>query len=217
MPDVGTGSIFISLSRGRAATRAVLCAVPTLLLGAATFVVYGRLEFFPTAISNRIVDYAVMVAALPLPVLGIVCAIRAARHFLAVVWLSPLGIQADDESLKLHLGPFGNVSYPARELDIRYPFELSGDFDDGGFEQFLPEEEQMARLLPRMTHPRARLPINRIILRFALGDEAQIAALMRPAIERWRRRHSEGESLPSPPTPLLGRKRGDGDLADSRV
>jgi hypothetical protein len=209
--------MFLPLSRGRAATRAVLCAVPTLLLGAATFVVYGRLQFFHTAISNRIVDYAVGVAALPLPVLGIVCVLRAARHFLGVVWLSPLGIQADDESLKLHLGPFGNVSYPARELDIRYPFELSGDFDDGGFEQFLPEEEQMARLLPRMTHPRAKLPINRTILRFALGEEAQIAALMRPAIEQWQKRYSTGESLPSPPSALSERERGDGDLADSRV
>ncbi len=178
--------MFLPLSRGRAATRAVLLAVPALLSGAATFVVYSRLQFAPTAVSNRIVDYAVAVAALPLPMLAVLSAIRAVRHFLAVVWFSPLGIEANDDSLKLRLGPFGAVSYPAAELNIRYPFELSGDLEDGGFEQFLPKEEQMARLLPRITHPQARLPINRTILRFVTGDEAQVAAVIRPAIERWR-------------------------------
>ena len=187
MTSDGTLPVFLPLSRGRAATRAILWSVPTLLLGAATFVVYGRLEFAPTAISNRIVDYAVALAALPLPVLAVGCAVRAVRHFLAVVWLSPLGIRADEHTLEMRLGPFGTATYPVGELDIRYPFELSGDFEDGGFEQFLPEEEQMARLLPRISHLRAKLPINRTMLRFVSGDEARIAAALRDAIERWRR------------------------------
>lgn len=178
--------VFISFARGRAATRAVLWLVPTLLLAAVTFVVYSPLHFLPTATANHIVDWAIAVAAVPLPMLAAVCGIRAVRHLLAVFWLAALGVLADENSLCLRLGPFGTVNYPAHELDIRYPFELSGDFEDGGFEQYLPEEEQLARLMPRITHARAKLPINRTILRFVTGDEAQVAAMMRPAIERWR-------------------------------
>ncbi len=187
MPPEVMGPIFLPLSRGRAATRAVLWAVPTLLLGAATIVVYRPLQFAPTATSNHIVDYAIAIAALPLPALGVVCAIRAVRHFLAVVWFSRLGVYATEQSLRLQFGPFGTVVYPAKELDIRYPFELSGDFENGGFEQYLPEEEQIDRFLPRIIHPRAKLPINRTILQFVSADEALIASMMRPAIGQWRR------------------------------
>jgi hypothetical protein len=177
-----------SLARGRAATRAILWAVPTLLLGATTIVIYGPLQFIPTSVSNRIVDYAVAIAALPLAAMGVVCGVRAAQHLLAVVWPSPLGLVANDDTLKLQLGPFGNVEYPVRELDIRYPFELSGDFDDGGFEQYLPEDEQMARLLPR-TSPKARRrsPHN---TGFG-GRRAQVAAMIRPD-RSLRKRHSKG-------------------------
>lgn len=147
------------------------------------------MQFGPTATSNRIVDYAIAIAALPLPAVGVVCAIRAVRHFLAVVWCSRLGVYASEISLRLHFGPFGTVEYPAKELDIRYPFELSGDFEDGGFEQYLPEGEQIARLLPRITHPRVKVPINRTVLQFVSGDEASIASMMRPVIEQWRRRN----------------------------
>ena len=177
--------IFVPLARGRAATRAILWSVPALLLGAAVFVVYSRLHFVPTAVSNRIVDYAVAVAALPLPILALICAIRTVRYVLAVVWPSPVGVYADAQALELRLGPFGTAAYPAGELAIRYPFELSGD-DDGGFEAFLPEEEQMARLLPRITHPRAKRSIHRTILHFMAGGESEIAQALRPAIELWR-------------------------------
>ena len=178
--------IFVPLARGRAATRAVLWAVPTLLLGAAAFTVYSRLNFVPTAVSNRIVDYAVAIAALPLPILSLICAVRAIRQILAVFWFAPLGAYASAQALELRLGPFGSATYPAQELSIRYPFELSGDEEDGGFEAFLPEEEQKARLLPRIVHPNAKPPVHRTLLRFLSGDEAQIAKALRPAIELWR-------------------------------
>lgn len=198
MTDTRENSLFIPLSRARAATRAILWAVPALLLGTATIVIYSRLEFIPTAVSNRLVDYAVAVASLPLTLVAVFCALRMLTQLLAVAWPPPLGIEAGEHSLALLLGPFGIKVFPADELDIRYPFELSGDSDDGGFEQFLPEEEQMARLLPRITHPRAKLPINRTILRFVAGDEAQVARLLQPMVARWRERRSDRESSPSP-------------------
>jgi hypothetical protein len=190
--------VFVPLSRGRAATQAVLWTVPSLLLGAATIIVYQPLQFAPTVVSSHIVDYAIAVAALPLPALSVLSAIRAVQHLLAVIWFSKLGVYASEGLLALRFGPFGTVEYPAKELDIRYPFELSGDFEDGGFEQYLPEEEQIGRLLPRITHPQAKLPINRTILRYVAGDETDIAAKLRPMIECWRTEKLEGASFPSP-------------------
>ena len=191
-------AIFLPLSRGRAATRAILWAVPTLLLGAAAFVVYSRLHFVPTAVSNRIVDYAVAVAALPLPVVCVICAIRTVRYLLVVVWPSSLGVYARTPALELRLGPFGTIVYPGRELIIRYPFELSGDEENGGFEAFLPEEEQLARLLPRITHPQAKKPIHRTILHFIAGGESDIARALRPAIELWRIRSQQRNQADDP-------------------
>ena len=78
--------------------------------------------------------------------------------------------------------------YDAVRLDVRYPFELSADTVNGSFEAFLPQEEQIARFLPRLLHPDAREPLNQVILRFAGGREEEIAAAMRPAVEQWRAR-----------------------------
>lgn len=180
------GHIFLPFSRGRAATRAILWLVPTLLLAALAFVVYSQLDFSPNAVSSRIVDFSIAFGGLPLPLLTIFCGVRAFQHILAIVWVAPLGVFAGSDVLELRFGPFGSAAYPARELDIRYPFELSGDFDDGGFEHYLPEEEQLARLLPRILHHRAAKPINRTMLQFLSGDEQATAHALRPAIELWR-------------------------------
>jgi hypothetical protein len=39
-----------------------------------------------------------------------------------------------------------------------------------------------------LTHPDAPAPVRRTLLRFVVGDEASIAAALRPVIERWRSR-----------------------------
>ena len=179
--------VFIPLARGRAATRAILWAVPALLLGAMLAVIYNRLQFRPTAVSSGIVDYAVAIAALPLVGFAVFCVGRMMQYFLAVVWPGPLGLHADGEYLQLFLGPFGNHCYRADELEIRYPFEMESDDEGGRFEQFLPEGEQLARILPRISHRTAKVPINRIILGFIGGDEPGIASRLRRVIEHWRR------------------------------
>jgi len=178
--------VFIPLARGRAATRAILWAVPALLLGAVVGITYSRLHFRPTAIASGIVDYAVAIAALPLVGFALFCAVRTLQYILAAVWPGPLGLHADGEYLQLFLGPFGNQCYRAVELDIRYPFEMEEDDEGGGFEQFLPEDEQLARMIPRITHQSAKVPISRTILRFMGGDEPRIASQLRRVIEHWR-------------------------------
>jgi hypothetical protein len=211
------GFIFVPLARGRAATRAILWSVPAFLLGAACFVIYGRLSFSRTAVSNGIVDYAVAVACLPLVIITIVCVIRAIRQLVAALWPAPLGVFASTDLLQLRFGTFRNSEYAVRELDIRYPFEFIDDSEDGGFEQYLPEGEQVARMLPRIKSSNSKELINRTILRYLAGDEAEIAAKLRPAIELWRR----GAAFPVPTFTLdSSAPEGDdcrGDSLDSPV
>ena len=182
------------VSRFRAATRGLFHAVPALLLTAASAAVYGRLHFAPTGVSNRLVDWSIAVVASPCPAAALVFGFHSVRWLLLFLWPSCVEIRADESTLTLRLGPFGTRAFDVARLDAKYPFEQTGDFEDGGFEGYLPEEEQLARFLPRITHPRATEPINRTILRFIAGSESEIAAAIRPVIERWRLRRLDGES-----------------------
>lgn len=86
----------------------------------------------------------------------------------------------------MRFGPFGTTSYDAARLDVRYLFELSADSTDEGFEAFLPEEEQIARLLPRICHANTDQRLNEQILRFTASAEAEIATRLGPLIRVWR-------------------------------
>ena len=178
--------VFWPASRSRAATRALLWAACAFLLGFAALVVYRQLYFGPSVAGSILVTYSIAIAALPLPILAVVTAVAAFRWFAFALWPGRVGIFADERELSLRFGPFGSRSFDSARLDVRYPFELSGDFEDGGFEAFLPEEHQLASFLPRMTHPNAREGICPLILRFATGTEAEIAAALRPATQHWR-------------------------------
>jgi len=168
-------------------TSALVWAVPTALMGGASLLIYRALSFTPTGVSNRITDYVIAVAASPLAVGTLVCAFKGLRCLLFAIWPGRMGVWGERDALVLRLGPFGRVRYAAAKLDIRYPFELADDADeDGGYEAFLPEEEQKKRLLPRMTHRGVREPINETILRYAAGSEEEIIHGLRPAIEHWR-------------------------------
>ncbi len=178
--------IRVPLARLRALTRAVFWSVVSCAAGLAVTMIFGRLQFHPTGISNRLVDYSIAVTLLPLAPLAIFSAIRALRWLALCVWPGALGVYASEEALILRLGSFGTRRYDAARLDVRYPFELSGDIDDGAFEAFLPQEEQLASLLPRITHPDARQPLNLVMLRYAGGSESELAHRLRPMLDKWR-------------------------------
>lgn len=180
-------NVFYPASRSRAATRALLWSAGACLCGVVAFQIYTRLHFGATLAGSRLVSISIAVIALPLPILSIALGIRAVRWILLAAWPKRVGFRATTVDLTLELGPFGRARYDTARLDVRYPFELSGDETDSGFEAFLPEEEQLARFIPRMAHPAAREPIHRTILRFAQGDEAEIAAVLRPAFDAWRK------------------------------
>ena len=197
MGGVATEVVVLPVARGRAASRALVCSVPAFLLGITTILIYGRLNFVPSGVSNRLVDYSIAAISLPIPLIAVWTALKALRWLLLAAWPARLGVVADADNLTLRLGPFGTRTYDTARLDVRYPFELSQDADGGGFEAFLPEDEQRAKLLPRILHPAAREPLHRVILRFVKESEPDAARTLRPIIDRWRSGHSvdDGEPL----------------------
>ncbi|MBI1826257.1 MAG: hypothetical protein HY287_00220 [Planctomycetes bacterium] len=183
-------AISIPVSRTRAFTRAVVWSVPMVLCGLITYLVYSHLHFVPSAISNRLQDYSIAFICLPLPILGAMSAVRMVRWSLLSVWPGTVAIHATESAMTFSLGPCGIKVYDAARMTIRYPFELSEDGEeDGGFEGYLPEEEQLRVLLPRITHPDSVKPLNELLLRFAAVEEADAAALLRFVLEQWRAVH----------------------------
>ncbi len=188
----------LPVSRTRALTRALVWVAPAAVLTVATLSIYRWLNFVPSGVSNRIVEYSIAAIALPLPAAALWTALNALRWLLFALWPAKLGVFASKTDLTLRLGPFGVRSFDAARLDIRYLFELAGDEDDAGFEGFLPEEQQRETLLPRMVHPNSKQPLHRVILRFSSASELDAARILRPALDHWR-------AAAISPAPALGR------------
>ena len=178
--------IFLAVSRGRALGRGVLLGAPAVMLGTISVAIYVGLSSGPAAAQRGLVDVSLRILALPLPVVALFCGARSLRWLLLAAWPARIGVQTAIDALTLRLGPFGVRRYRADELRIEYPFESSDDDEERSFEAFLPEEEQLARFVPRMLHPRSREPLDRVILKFVAGEEEQIAVTLGPAITRWR-------------------------------
>lgn len=180
--------MFVPASRANALSRALVWSVPTSVLGGSAFLIFRSLNFSATGVNNRLVDYMMAVGALPLAIGGLVAAFMGVRWLLLAFWPGRVGVFACGDKLALRLGPFGAQGYDAARIETRYPFEISsGDEDEGAYEAFLPEDEQRATLLPRMRHPLARTSIDRKILRFVAEGEKQLAEMLRPVIDSWRR------------------------------
>lgn len=174
--------LFLPLARGRMLLRGLVWGAGGFLLGVLAREIFSKLDFTRTGVHSRLVEASLAVVALPIAVGAAGCVWHGFRHLLVALWVGESGIILRANSLALRLGPFGSRDYPAGELAIKYPFELSGD--EESFEAFLPEQLQRATMLPRITHPSEKVPISRQILRFAQGTEPQIAQRIRPWVER---------------------------------
>lgn len=151
-----------------------------------TLSVFPDLNLWSGGATNRVVDWAIALIALPVPLISLIALWRAIRWLSLSIWPGPVGIAATLEGIQTHLGLIESRTYDAKRLVIRYPFELAEELDEGSFEAYLPEEKQMEMLMPRMTHPQARRPLQEILMQFGSYDEADLARRLRPLIERWR-------------------------------
>ena len=176
----------VAASRGRALARGTLWAALTLVLGAITFLVLRRIDFQPSAVTGRLVNFSIAAAGL-IPAFATLLGLAKALQWLSfALWPAPVGVVARRDAMTLRLAWFGGGRYPAAEMDIRYPFELSPEETEDEFDAFLPEDQQRQRLLPRIVHPSQAVPLNRLLLRFVALPEGDLAARLRPVIDLWR-------------------------------
>lgn len=178
--------IELPVARSKALCRGVLWCVPTALLGAAAMLIFRGISFESSGLTNRLVDVAVAAIGLPLALAAGMSFVFAGRWLLLGVWPGRLAICAEAGTLVFRLGPLGVKRYDASRLRLRYPFELAEDSEEGGFEAFLPEEKQLASLLPRMTHPTTTDALNELVLKLTSKTEAEVAAILKGALQTWR-------------------------------
>lgn len=178
--------IFLPASRLRGLSRALLAGMLSAIGVVVTVSVFPDLNLWASGATNRVVDWAIALIALPAPLISLFALWRAIRWLSLSLWPGPVGITATPEGIQTRLGLIESRTYDAKRLVIRYPFELAEELDEGSFEAYLPEEKQLETLMPRLTHPEARRPIQEILMQFGSGDEGDLARRLRPLIERWR-------------------------------
>ena len=183
----------LSLPRSSTLASATLWVLPAVGLGGVAAIVFGQLQFVPSGTSNRFVDYSIAILMIPFVLGAVAFAMRAAGLACMAIWPGSVGVYAGRETLTIRLGPFGTRRYDVRRLEVRYPYELPADDGDDQFEAFLPEERQLAELVPRMTHPEASELLDRTIRRMAGMADAEIARVLRPAMDFYRAAGRGGE------------------------
>lgn len=195
MNDDGDMLAVLPVQRGNAASRAVLWGLLAAGLTLLVVSVLRGLQFRPTGASNRLVDYSIAVLLLPIACFAAYAVVASSRLALLACWPAAVGVFATRDELILRFGPFGTKRFDVDRLEVCYPFEESEDAAEDGYEALLPEEVQLAQLCPRIAHPLAPHRLDIVIARRTGYTGQEIAGLLRPAIEYYRKtRAPRGES-----------------------
>jgi len=189
-----TNHVFVPVARGRALARSSVWLAPALVQALILWHVLADLQIHKTGSGSTMVAMAKIALLVPFAVAGAAMLVVGLRWLLLTLWPGRVGITADAHSLRLALGPFGRHIYDVNRLEAKYLFELSVDIVESGFEALLPDDEQVDNFLPRLLHPDAKTPINRSIMRFACGTEAEVARALRPMIAQWRGENATAEN-----------------------
>lgn len=177
----------LPVARGRVLVRGLLWAVASVIVGFPVVRIVTGLEFTPTGVSNRVVEYAIVIALLPVAALAVWCGVTAIRWILLAAWPGAVGVFADGAGLTFRLGPWGTKRFALDRLDVRYWFQHDPDELTGKVEAFLPEDEQRDRFLPQIRHVGDATAINAVILRRTARSEREAADAFREVIARWQR------------------------------
>ena len=182
----------LSVARGRVLVRGLLWAVGAVLVGFGVLTVVSGLDFKPTGVSNRLVEYSIAAVLIPFGAGAIWCAVTAVRWMLLAAWPGAVGVFVGADALVLRLGPWGTRRLEWDSLDVRYWFEHDPDELEGLVEAFLPEEVQRAQFLPQIRCPGESESINRMLLRTTGRSEQEAADALRDALASRRRDCDEG-------------------------
>ncbi len=175
----------LPISRGRAINRALLRLIPAVVMLMIASNVFSGLNLTPTAVSNRITDYSKLILILPLALGGLLIGLNGARWLITACWPGELGVVASTKGITLHLGAMASPHYPIDALTIRYLFEMDTDEldEDLIYEALQPPEKQMAEMLPRIYVTGEREPLNNQLIQLCSGNEAQLAAALKPFVD----------------------------------
>jgi len=186
-----TEKLCLSVARGRVLVRGLLWAVGAVLVGFGILTIVSGLDFNPTGVSNRLVEYSIAAVLLPFGAWAIWCAVTAARWLLLAAWPGAVGVFVGGDALVLRLGPWGTRRYAWESLDVRYWFEHDPDELEGLVEAFLPEDVQRAQHLPQIRYLGESGPINRMLLHRTGRSEQEAADALRDALAIRRRDRGE--------------------------
>jgi len=153
--------------------------------------IWPSLVFVPTAVSNRITDYALAVVLVLLAAVGFSFALAGLRWLLFLFWPARLHIVADSKRLCIPTGPIGRLELDWERMSARYSFEVEPEELGEGFDSLMDEDEEPSVRLPLLRHPALRTPVNDLLTAFAGLEEGRLVGLLRPYVERVRRRQAE--------------------------
>jgi len=172
----------IPVSRARAVLPAALRLFGGAVVGVFVVTSYRGLHFVPSGASNRITDYALAVALLPVAVGGLYLLLTGLRWLLLVLWPGNLEIVGSSREILFALGPFGRHRFDAPRLRIRYPYECDPDEGEYSVEAFEDPQLQERTRVPRIDHPDHPGRVDRLIERFAAPQRQALVDAMQPFI-----------------------------------
>jgi len=192
----------LPLSRWTCLDRTLRRFILAAILALPPVTVIPRLDFTPTATSNRITEISLLLLMLPLLLAGLISALAAARWLLAACWPKPLGLFASDQTLSFQLGPFGTQAFDTKRLRIQYLFDLDPDDIDPDlvYESLQPPEKQIQSQLPAITHPDTPNRLDRLILRFFAIPPERAAAILGPYLQAIREKKTTRNNPANAPT-----------------
>jgi len=175
------------IDRMRAARRGVTFLFP----GAGIVMLFGALisglDFVPSGVSNRIIDYSLAFIYFMAALGGVALLWRGFYWLCVASWPRPVCVIADADAIRFELGPMGRQRYDLARIRAVYPFDEPEEADDGVVEALRDPEKYAAEHLPRLTHPDAVSHLDVMIRHLVTADEITLTRRLKPIIDRCQR------------------------------
>ena len=145
------------------------------------------LDFVPSGVSNRIIEYA-LACIYVMTVLGGLALVWRGLYWVSVAsWPRPVCVVVDADAIRFELGPMGRQCYDLARVSAVYPFDEPEEGDDGVYEALRDPEKYAAEHLPKMTHPDAVSNLDVMIRHLVTADETAMVRKLKPIIDRCQR------------------------------
>ncbi len=183
--------LVLPASRTKAFVRSACLLVPAAIIGLTSVLLVRNSNFTPTAVSSRLVDYAMVALAIPIGLATLAIGFRGLQWLSISLWPGYVGFKLSTDEIQIKLGWLCVSTYDTKRLETVYLFEQDENEIEEQFEAHLPEAYQRRHFLPKMVHPDAAEPINRMLLRQCNAPESNLALTMQPMVDQWRKQQQQ--------------------------